>query len=150
MPITTEQMNARVDEHFRFEAADDVEGVLGTLADDVEHDVVGWPGGATRGRAASRAFYETMFADLADGQVRTVRRLHGHGFVVDESVWRGRAAGRPFGLEGRDRPLEFRLLHVLEFDDSGAIMRENVWVDLAAVIAQLPQGSSAEPWTGAR
>ena len=59
--------------------------------------------------------------------------------MVDESVWRGRAPGRPFGIEGRDRPLEFRLLHVIEFDRAGAIRRENVWVDLAAILRQLPQ-----------
>ena len=61
------------------------------------------------------------------------------GFVVDESLWRGKAPGRPFGLEGRGRPLEFRMLHVLEFAESGQIARENVWVDLAAIIRQLPQ-----------
>ncbi|MGE0624829.1 MAG: ester cyclase [Pseudomonadales bacterium] len=127
-----------MDEHFRFEATDDVEGVLSTLADDVEHDVVGWPDGPSSGRSAARPFYESLFADLADGQTETVRRLYGHGFLVDESVWRGRAPGRPFGLEGRNRPLEFRLLHVIEFDERGAIGRENVWVDLAAIVRQLP------------
>jgi predicted ester cyclase len=59
--------------------------------------------------------------------------------MVDDSLWRGRAPGRPFGLEGRDRPLEFRLLHVVEFTEQGAIRRENVWVDMAAIMAQLPQ-----------
>ena len=54
-------------------------------------------------------------------------------------MWRGTAPGRPFGLEGRGRPLEFRLLHVVEFAESGAIQRENVWLDLAAIIQQLPQ-----------
>lgn len=144
MPLTPGQMDARIDEHFRFEANDDIDGVLGTLAEGVEHDVVGWPGGATRGRQAARAFYERTFADLAESQVTTLRRLHGENFVVDESLWRGRAVGRPFGLEGRGRPLEFRLLHVMEFDDRGAIRRENVWLDLAAVMAQLPQQSPVE------
>ncbi|MEO6031206.1 MAG: hypothetical protein ABIP61_04755 [Burkholderiaceae bacterium] len=46
---------------------------------------------------------------------------------------RGRAPGRPFGEEGRNRPLEFRLLHIVEFTDSGDIRRKNVWVDLAAI-----------------
>ena len=55
----------------------------------------------------------------------------------------GTAPGRPFGIEGRGRPLEFRLLHVIEFDDRGDIRRENVWVDLAAVIAQLPEAEDA-------
>jgi len=143
MPITPAQMDRKIDEHFRYEASDDVEGVLRTLAEDAEHDVVGWPAGATRGRTAARAFYEAMFADLADSRVETLRRLYGRDFVVDESVWRGRAAGRPFGLEGRNRPLEFRLLHVLQFAENGEITRENVWLDFAAILAQLPQQGPA-------
>ena len=47
---------------------------------------------------------------------------------------------RPFGLEGKNRPLEFRLLHIIEFAGGGDIKRENVWIDLAAVLRQLPQG----------
>jgi hypothetical protein len=80
-----------------------------------------------------------MFRDLSDSKVRSVKRLYGSSFMVDESVWSGRAAGKPFGLEGRNRPLEFRLLHVMEFTDGGDIKRENVWIDLAAIIQQLPQ-----------
>ena len=44
-----------------------------------------------------------------------------------------------FGLEGRNRPLAFRLLHVLEFAGNGDIKRENVWIDLASIMQQLPQ-----------
>lgn len=139
MPLTPQQMDAKMDEHFAFEGGDDVEGVLATLADDAEHDIVGWPLGPTRGREAARRFYETMFVDLADSRVRTVKRLYGDTFMVDESLWSGKAPGRPFGLEGRGRPLEFRLLHVVEFSDAGDIRRENVWVDLAAIMRQLPQ-----------
>ena len=137
MPLTPAQMDSKLDEHFGFEAADDVEGVLATLAKDVEHDIVGWPGGPARDHRSVRAFYETLFADLADGRVTSTRRLYGKDFMVDDSVWRGRAPGRPFGLEGKGRPLEFRLLHVLEFDEAGDIARENVWLDLAAIQRQL-------------
>jgi uncharacterized protein len=137
MALTKEQMDAKLDEHFRFEAQDDVEGVLATLTDDVEHDIVGSPGGPTRGREAPRGFYETMFADLADGSVRSLRRLYGDNFMVDDSIWSGWAPGRPFGLEGNNRPLEFRLLHVLEFSEGGDIRRENVWIDLASIQQQL-------------
>lgn len=139
MKMTPTEMDRRIDEHFGFEAADDVEGVLATLAPDVEHDIVGWPAGPSRGRDATRPFYEALFADLADGRVECLRRLYGPDFLVDESLWQGRAPGRPFGIEGRDRPLQFRLLHVVEFGDGGAIRRENVWVDLAAIQQQLPQ-----------
>jgi hypothetical protein len=139
MPLTRTQMDAKMVEHFGFEQADDVAGVLATLSPDVEHDIVGWPTGPTHGPEATRPFYETLFADLSDGKVETIRRLYGEDFLVDESLWRGRASGRPFGLEGRGRPLEFRLLHVVEFAPDGRMKRENVWLDLAAVIQQLPQ-----------
>jgi predicted ester cyclase len=136
--LTHEQMDAKLDEHFAYEMRDDVEGVLSTLAADVEHDIVGWPFGPSRRHEATRAFYQATFADLADGEVRTVRRLYGENFIIDESIWRGTAVGRPFGFDGRGRPLEFRLLHVLEFAPDGSIARENVWLDTAAIAAQLP------------
>jgi predicted ester cyclase len=139
MAMTRVEMDAKIDEHFAFEGSDDVEGVLATLSPDVEHDIVGWPAGPTRGRDGARRFYEALFADLADGKVKCLRRLYGDGFLVDESLWQGKAPGKPFGLDGKGRPLEFRLLHVIEFTDGGDISRENVWVDLAAIIRQLPQ-----------
>ena len=139
MPLTRAQMDAMIDQHFGFEQADDVEGVLATLTPDCDHDIVGSPGGPTVGPEGARPFYEGLFADLADGRIETIRRLYGEDFLVDESLWRGRAPGRPFGLEGRDRPLEFRLLHVVEYADDGRMKRENVWIDLAAILQQLPQ-----------
>lgn len=144
MPLTPAEMDRFLDTHFGFEARDDVEGVLNTLAPNAVHDVVGWPMGPSHGRAAARSFYEALFADLADGTVAPLRRLHGDGFVVDDAMWSGRAVGRPFGLEGHGRPLRFRLLHVVEFTDGGDIARENVWVDFAAIGQQL-----APPPTGA-
>jgi hypothetical protein len=132
-------MDKKIDEHFGFEARDDVEGVLATLAPDAEHDIVGSPLGPTRGREGGRAFYVGLFADLSESSVETIRRLYGDDFLVDESLWRGRAPGLPFGLEGKNRPLEFRLLHVVQFADNGDIARENVWIDFAAILKQLPQ-----------
>jgi uncharacterized protein len=139
MPLTRESMDRKLDEHFRYEATDDVEGVLATLAPDAEHDIVGAPMGPTRGREGARGFYVQLFSDLSDGKVRSLRRLYGENFIVDESLWSGMAPGRPFGLEGRGRPLEFRLLHVMQFTDDGHIARENVWLDMAAIVQQLPQ-----------
>jgi hypothetical protein len=139
MALTCTQMDRKIDEHFGFEAQDDIEGVLATLSPDVEHDIVGSPSGPTHGREAARPFYESLFADLSESKVESVRRLYGDDFLVDESLWRGKAPGKPFGLDGKGRPLEFRLLHVIEFADNGDIKRENVWLDLAAIIQQLPQ-----------
>lgn len=139
MAMTRNEMDRKIDEHFGFEAQDNVEGVLATLAPDVEHDIVGVPSGPPHGRESARAFYEALFADLSESKVECLRRLYGDDFLVDESFWRGKAPGKPFGLEGRGRPLEFRLLHVVEFAGNGDIKRENVWIDFAAIMRQLPQ-----------
>lgn len=138
MALTHSEMDRSIDEHFGYEARDDVDGVLATLAPDVEHDIVGWPAGPTRGREAARPFYQALFSDLSDGKVQGLRRLYGDDFLVDEAVWSGVATGSPFGIEGGGRPLEFRLLHVIEFADNGSIKRENVWIDHAAIMRQLP------------
>lgn len=139
MSLTPQQMDQKIDEHFGFEATDNVEGVLATLAPDATHDIVGYPTGPTYGREKARGFYEQMFKDLAESKVTVVKRLYGDNFLIDESLWEGRAPGRPFGLEGRNRPLKFRLLHVIEFARDGQIQREQVWLDMAAIIAQLTQ-----------
>jgi hypothetical protein len=140
MALTPEQMDRKIDEHFGFEAADNVEGVLATLAPDATHDIVGYPTGPTHGRNAARGFYEQLFTDLAESAVTPIKRLYGPNFLVDESLWEGRAPGRPFGLDGRNRPLKFRLLHVVEFTEDGRqIQREQVWLDMAAIAQQLPQ-----------
>jgi hypothetical protein len=139
MALSRQEMDSKMDEHFAFEGRDDIEGVLATLTESVEHDIVGWPFGPSHGRDGARRFYETMFLDLADSKVRCLRRLYGENFLIDESIWSGKAPGKPFGFDGRNRPLEFRLLHVMEFADSGDIKRENVWVDLASIMQQLPQ-----------
>ena len=86
MPLSPEQMDARMDAHFGYEARDDVAGVLSTLTDDVEHDIVGSPTGPTYGPEGARGFYEGLFGDLATGGVRTLRRLYGENFMVDDSV----------------------------------------------------------------
>ena len=59
--LTPEEMDAVLDAHYKYEAADDVDGVLSTLTDDVVHDVVGLPGGPNHGKEAVRAFYEHLF-----------------------------------------------------------------------------------------
>jgi hypothetical protein len=83
-----------------------------------------------------RAFYEHLFGDIAGERIEPMKRLYGPDFLVDEVIWHGRAVGRPFGFDGRNRPFSHRLLHVLEFRD-GLISRENVWPDFAAIAKQL-------------
>ena len=129
-------MDRIVNEHFGYEAADDVEGVLATLTDDVRHHVVGSPTGELTGKDAVRPFYEQLFADLKGEGVEPVARWYGDDFVVDETLWTGLVDdGRVFGLPGRSGRVTFRLLHVFELRD-GLISRENVWSDVVAIAEQ--------------
>jgi steroid delta-isomerase-like uncharacterized protein len=138
-----QRFDAMIDRHFRFEAEDDVDGVLSTMAEDVEHDVVGYPTGPVRGKGSARGFYDSMFADLAGRKVTTLRRYYGPDFVVDESLWEGTAPGAPFGIPGHGRDLNFRLLHVFDMAPDGQIRRENVWLDFASILRQLNEPVAA-------
>jgi hypothetical protein len=137
MPMTREQMDQLINQHFGFEAADDVDGVLASLADEVRHEVVPSPMGAQSDKRGIREFYKMLFADLKGEEVTPLRRLYGEDFVVDETMWHGRVVnGRPFLMEGKSGKVSFRLLHVFELR-GGKIANEQVWCDLAALQRQL-------------
>jgi ketosteroid isomerase-like protein len=130
-------MDRLVNEHFGYEATDDVDGVLATLTDDATHLVVGSPWGELQGKDAIRPMYERIFADLKGEGVEPVRRWYGDGFLVDETLWTGRVEdGYVFGLEGLSGSVTFRLLHVFELRD-GLISREEVWADIVGIRDQL-------------
>ena len=124
-----------VDEHFAAEVHQDLDTLLATFADDVEHDVVG-SGTVSHGQSQVESFYRSLLQDLTFESIENVRRYHGASFVVDESIVHARAVRRPMGFEGRDRQVSFRILHVFDIVD-GRIQRENAWLDTAAIFAQL-------------
>ena len=140
MHLSREEMDRVVDEHFGFEAADDVDGVMASLAPEVEHEVVPSPVGLLRDREKVRAYYEKLFGSVKGEGVTPIRRLYGENFMVDETLWHGRVTdGAVFLCDGRSGPVSFRLLHVFEFED-GKIAREAAWCDLAAIQRQLGAG----------
>jgi uncharacterized protein len=71
-----------------------------------------------------------------------LHRYYGTNCLTDGSFWIGRAVGDPLGLPGANQPLRFRIVHVMEFDDTGKIMRENVWLDHRSITAQLTDHSA--------
>ncbi len=136
-------MDEVLNQHFMFEATDDVDGVVSTLTDDVKHNVAGSPYGELTGKDAARDLYVELFGDLKGEGVEPVARWHGDDFVVDEVIWSGRIEdGKLLGLPGRSGRVSARLLHVLEFRE-GKISRENVWMDVVAVAAQTMATASA-------
>jgi predicted ester cyclase len=136
--LTREEMDQVINEHFGYEAQDDIDGVVSTLTEDVEHDVVGSPGSQVTGREAARKYYEGLFPNLRGESVQPMRRLYGDDFMIDETLWTGHVTGRVLGAPGGEGRVSFRILHILEFRD-GKISRENVWMDIPAIMQQLGQ-----------
>lgn len=137
MSMTREQMDELVNEHFGFEAADDVDGVMGTLVEGAEHEVLPSPFGKITDSAKQRAYYEMLFAALRGESVEPLRRYYGEDFLIDETLWHGHVEdGHAFLCDGKSGRVSFRLLHVFELRD-GKITREQAWCDLAAIQQQL-------------
>jgi uncharacterized protein len=135
--MTRESMDKVVNDHFMYEATADLEGVLGTYADDPEHQVVGGPDGALRGKPAIRGFYQRLFPALKGERAEPVMRLYGEDFIVDESILIAEVVdGRPFNLPGKSGHARVRLLHVFQLRD-GLIARERVFFDFADMSRQL-------------
>lgn len=133
-PAVMDEVLAR---HFAAEAGHDRPGILATLTIDAEHEPVGFPGAPFHGHDELMAFYEALFEQLEQLDVQPLRRLYGPNFLVDEVQYRGRAfnnfMGFEFGADGR--PVDFRLLHVCEFEGD-RISREQVWLDVNSIRAQ--------------
>lgn len=142
-PMTREQMDALVEGHYRAEERGDLEGIVEGFSPDAEHDVVGRPGEPLYGRDQIQGFYRALLSDLRINRLEPVRRRYGHDHVVDESVLHATAIGRPFGFEGRGRPVRARFLHIFDFS-GGLISRESAWIDLAAIQQQLPYYSPVD------
>lgn len=137
MAMSRAQIDQLINDHFMFEATDNLDGVMASLAPDVEHQVIPSPVGVLHDHTQIRAYYELLFGDIKGEGVTPLRRLYGEDFVVDEVMWNGRIDnGRPFLCEGKSGSVSFRLLHVFELRE-GKIGREQVWCDLAAIQQQL-------------
>ena len=137
MSMTHEQMDQLINDHFGFEAADNIDGVMASLADRVEHEVIPSSVGKLRDHGSIRDYYRMLFDAIKGEKVTPIRRLYGDDFIVDEALWTGHVEdGSAFLCEGKSGPVSFRLLHVFELRD-GKIASENVWCDLAAIQKQL-------------
>jgi ketosteroid isomerase-like protein len=134
---TREQLDQIINDHFKFEAMDDIDAVLGSLAEAVEHEVVPSPMGTSTDKDRIREYYNLLFKNVHGESVTPIRRYYGNDFVIDETMWHGRIEdGGVFLCDGKSGPVSFRLLHIFEVQN-GKITREQAWCDLAAIQKQL-------------
>ncbi len=134
--MNREQMDMLIEQHIEAEKRGDVDGCVAMYTDDVEHDVVGSPLGALHGPAAAKGFYGFLTSNIQTEEMTPTRRYYGDDFCVIEHTWSGTVPGEFLGIPGHGRRINFRLLHIWEFKH-GRISRENVWLDGAAITAQL-------------
>jgi hypothetical protein len=64
MTMTHEAMDRAVNEHFSFEAADDLAGVMASLAGQVEHEIVPSPVGVQHDKASVHSYYARLFESV--------------------------------------------------------------------------------------
>ena len=133
--MTPIELDRIIDEHYRAESEMDINAILATYTDDIVFDVAGVPD-TLHGKQAAAGFYRQLFADLVTEKVTPLRRLHGPTFVIDDAIFECRAVGKPFGLDGKNRPVKFRLMHIFDVRD-GRICRETAWLDMGAIQRQL-------------
>jgi ketosteroid isomerase-like protein len=136
--MNRDEMDRLIDAHLEAKAAGDPEGCIAVYSRDVEHDVVGAPAGPRYGRDETRQFYEQLRRGVQTAELVPIRAYYGDDFCVIEHEWRGTVGG--------GWPAAFRILHIWEFRD-GLISRENVWLDVWAVLRQLAHDATT-PTTG--
>lgn len=130
------QMVELVSRHIRAEGAGDVDTAISVYTDDVEHDVIGYPGSPHHGKDGARKFYDELTANFRSENEEVLHRYFADDSMILEQIMTGTVIGSMLGLPGHGRRISFRILHVFEFRD-GLISRENVWLDSAAIVAQL-------------
>jgi hypothetical protein len=131
------EMDAIINDHFMHEANDDLDGVMGTLAEGASHEIIPGPYGVLTDPGRIREFYAKLYTELTGEGVTPVRRLYGDTFVVDETIWHGHIADQGSLLAGhRSGNADLRLLHVFDLRD-GKIVKEQAWWDLGLVQRQL-------------
>ena len=145
--MTRMEMDRLIEAHLAAEKAGDPAGAVSVYVDDVEHDVVGAPGGPRHGKKDAQGFYSFLVENIRTETMVPTHSYYGEDFCVIEHDWTGTVPGDFMGVPGNGKRITFRMLHVWEFRD-GKIRRENVWLDGASIVTQLT-ADVAEP-AGAR
>jgi steroid delta-isomerase-like uncharacterized protein len=130
------RMESLIEAHLRGEGNGDPETAVENYTEDIEHDVVGNPGGPVHGVPAALEFYRDLVKNFGTENEDRVRTYYAEDAITIENLMTGTVTGELLGFPGNGRRISFRTLHVFEFRDD-RISRENIWLDGAAVAAQL-------------
>ena len=83
--MTRDEIDRILERHFSAEQKRDINAILSTYTDDIEHDAIGREPNPITGKAAIGVFYREFLSDLEHAKVIPVRRLYGDAFAVGRS-----------------------------------------------------------------
>jgi steroid delta-isomerase-like uncharacterized protein len=128
------------EETFRAWNAHDASAVAAVFAEDaIVEDVITRE--LVRGREAIRARTASLFAAFPDLTLTRVMLLIDGTTNADQWVMRGTHRGPFLGMAPTGRSFEIRGATYSEFDESGLVVRDTNYVDVASLVAQIsPQG----------
>jgi len=86
-------MDRLIEIHLAAEKAADTAGAVSVYTDDVEHDVVGAPGGAVHGKGAAQGFYDHLTKEIHTEEMKPTHSYYGEDFCVVEHMWTGTCPG---------------------------------------------------------
>jgi hypothetical protein len=78
--VTPDEMEALIEAHLRAEGNGDPDGAAANYTEDIEHDVVGFPGAPLRGIPAALEFYRQLVKDI---RTDAEERLHTYYSAAD-------------------------------------------------------------------
>jgi len=134
--VDQQDMIALVERHLKAEGAGDVDAAVAVYTNDIVHDAVGFPGSPRTGKDAAREFYGFLTANFRTEGEEPVNRLFDGETMILEQNMTGAVIGELLSIPGNGRKVTFRILHIFDFRN-GLISREQVWIDSAAIVAQL-------------
>ena len=122
----------------------DIEGLLEHYCDDIVWRNVAMDE-VYDGKEAVKAFLERLFVALPDITLEITLRVPRGKYVTEEYVLRGTHLGPMFGLPATGRPVEIKVMSLLELRD-GLMKEDHFYFDVATAMRQMgyfPESSAA-------
>lgn len=97
------------------------------------------------GKEAVKAFLERLFTALPDIELEVTLRVPRGKYVTEEYILRGTHLGPMFGLPATGRPVELKVMSLLELRD-GLMKEDHFYFDVATAMRQMgyfPESSAA-------
>ena len=125
-----------VDDHIRFESAQDLDGLMATFGAEPE-----WHNQAAeqvlRGHNAVRGFYAALFAGFPDFWLDVRRRHVAREAVIVEGILGGTQRGEWMGIAASGKTVEVPFCAVFTFEEDNLLRSEVVYYDRLSLLSQL-------------